>query len=62
MEAINKGAAPNVSSAWDNVVKSEINKSYDKARAYAKKAFGELQLPMDTVELFTQFDVRMLFK
>lgn len=52
VDAINRGAAPNVSSAWDTVLKTEINQSYERAKAYIKKAFRELSLPMDVPELY----------
>lgn len=34
VESINRGSVPNVSSAWESVLKAEINQSYEKAKNY----------------------------
>ena len=59
VEAINKGAAPNVSSAWESVLKSEINSSFDRAKLYLRDAFKDLQYPMETAQMYLQVDVKL---
>lgn len=51
VKAINKGAVPNISTAWENVVESEMRRGYENAsKLYKEKSdriYGSKDLPME---------------
>lgn len=42
VDAINKGAVPNISTAWDNIVKNDIESQYEQSRRFYQSAMGNI--------------------
>lgn len=42
VDAINKGAVPNISTAWDNIVKNDIENQYEQSRRFYKNAIANI--------------------
>ena len=46
VEALNKGVAPNISSAWENVIERETQRLFDLAKKQIEQSFMKLKLPL----------------
>jgi len=60
VKAINEGAVPNISTAWDNVMNYEIRKIFELAeRTYKEKAAKIIDFPMDEDKLVSEYYVEL---
>lgn len=64
VRAINKGAVPNISTAWENVIDNEIRRGYEAAsklyREKTEKILASKELPMEQDRLLEQlFEIRV---
>lgn len=57
VDAINEGAVPNITSAWESVVDHEREKFFQKAKSNYVHQIKQLNLPMDDSE-----QLKILFK
>lgn len=63
VKAINEGAVPNISTAWENVIDTEIRRAYDAAIKFYKEKTDRLatvnELPIEQDQLVTRLYVRI---
>ncbi len=61
VKAINEGAVPNISTAWENVIDTEIRRAYDAAMKFYKEKTDQLatvsELPIEQDQLVTKLYV-----
>lgn len=47
VDAINKGAVPNISTAWDSIVKNDIESQYEQSRRFYQNAMTNIEKQME---------------
>lgn len=63
VKAINSGAVPNISNAWDNVMKKDIEDYYEKSLNNYKYSLGnKVNKVLDSDELIKTFYVKTIIK
>ena len=49
VDAINKGAVPNISTAWDNIIKSDIERQYEQSRKFFNTTLDDIIANCDKI-------------